>query len=165
MQTCPATVDTKVCCKCKEEKPREDFYSEPRVRDGLTARCKKCMKSDATDSYVQRADEVSKRNRQNYCSDKEWAKKIRLNYGLSVDDYYSILEFQGNKCAICGTASSGSSQHDRFVVDHCHATGKVRGLLCVTCNTALGLFYDSKVNLLSAISYLALPPTDQMNHG
>lgn len=61
-----------------------------------------------------------------------------------------MLTSQGGTCAIChGTATVG-----RLAVDHCHLTGKVRGLLCTNCNTALGKLKDSKELLLNAINYL-----------
>ena len=74
-------------------------------------------------------------------------------YGLTADDFTQMLEAQGGRCAICGTSEfqgQGKSAH----VDHDHITGKVRGLLCHHCNTALGAFGDSPEILLEAITYL-----------
>lgn len=69
-----------------------------------------------------------------------------------------LLEQQNGRCAICKTKdpSSRRKSSSYFCVDHCHFTGKVRGLLCSPCNSALGFFKDKKENLLEAISYLDL---------
>lgn len=64
-----------------------------------------------------------------------------------------LLEAQDNRCAICGTDEPGG-RGDGFVVDHCHSTGRIRGLLCSACNTGLGLFKDNAETLAKAIKYL-----------
>ena len=63
-----------------------------------------------------------------------------------------ILKKQNNSCAICGTKKPGG--HGTFVVDHCHKTSKIRGLLCNHCNTGLGKLGDNVENLQKAIRYL-----------
>lgn len=70
-------------------------------------------------------------------------------YGISIDDYESMLGSQGGKCAICLCIPSG-----KLHVDHCHSTGFVRGLLCEGCNHGLGKFKDSAESLARAIGYL-----------
>ena len=59
---------------------------------------------------------------------------------------------QNNCCAICG--KSQNNENRRFAIDHCHKTGKIRGLLCYTCNNGLGSFKDNVIFLLNAINYL-----------
>jgi hypothetical protein len=71
-------------------------------------------------------------------------------YGLSAEDYRQMLERQGGLCAICLQAPHGYALH----IDHCHATGRVRGLLCRKCNMAIGLFADNPDRLQRAIEYL-----------
>lgn len=86
-----------------------------------------------------------KRRRSSFAS-RMWTK-----YGLSVDQYDELLFLQDGKCAICRhTCRTGN----RLAVDHCHETGKVRGLLCLCCNTALGKFGDDPDKLEAAASYL-----------
>lgn len=80
-------------------------------------------------------------------------------YGITAEDYLNMLESQQGVCAICKQASParsrrGVSEDRRLSVDHCHETGKVRGLLCTKCNTGLGMFGDDTARLLSAIYYL-----------
>lgn len=76
-------------------------------------------------------------------------------YGITLNVYREILGAQGGGCAICGdVAPRGRGKHRLFVVDHCHTTGKVRGLLCAGCNTAIGLFGEDEQRMKSAIKYI-----------
>ncbi|UOF77962.1 recombination endonuclease viI [Caudoviricetes sp.] len=76
---------------------------------------------------------------------------LMRRYGLSVDDYNDMLMAQSGGCAICG---GQNIKGRRLAVDHDHATGKVRGLLCDKCNRGLGNFQDNIVYLKEAINYL-----------
>lgn len=64
-------------------------------------------------------------------------RSLRLNYNLTLEDFDALLEAQSGKCWICGVEHKEQSQK-RLHVDHCHKSGKVRGLLCMSCNTKLG---------------------------
>ena len=79
-------------------------------------------------------------------------------YGLTLESYTGLLESQGGVCAICGSPLKiRNTQTDRTLnthIDHCHTTGKVRGLLCGGCNLGLGHFQDSPERLAAAIAYL-----------
>jgi hypothetical protein len=75
------------------------------------------------------------------------------NYGLSVDEYAAILDSQSGGCGICGAKVPGGNSIFMHV-DHCHATGKIRGLLCTNCNRGLGYFQDDIEVLAAAIRYL-----------
>lgn len=79
--------------------------------------------------------------------------RLKFQYKLSLEDYKALLQNQDNKCAICN-CSSPTGRWDSFHVDHCHTTGKVRGLLCHHCNTGIGNLKDSIEILNKAISYL-----------
>jgi hypothetical protein len=65
-----------------------------------------------------------------------------------------MLEAQGGRCAICRSDKPGG--RGRFAVDHCHSSGRVRGLLCVACNAGLGQFRDDPDLLRAAVAYLAV---------
>ena len=85
-------------------------------------------------------------------------EKVRNNhlkrvYGITLDDYHRLLDDQNGCCAICGTDTPGG-RYSTFNVDHCHSTGKVRGLLCFACNSALGKFQDNPVLLETAKQYI-----------
>lgn len=76
-------------------------------------------------------------------------------YGLTRACYDVMLASQGGVCAICATETPGGRGKIRsFVVDHCHISGVVRGLLCHTCNTAIGLLKDDPKIVAKAVAYL-----------
>jgi transcription elongation factor Elf1 len=77
---------------------------------------------------------------------------IRNQYGITLKQYELMLDKQKFKCAICGKHDEVEGR--RLAIDHCHTTGKVRGLLCGKCNRGLGLFYDNEELLQNAIKYL-----------
>lgn len=79
------------------------------------------------------------------------AKTLR-KYGLTADDWFALLEVQENRCGICRADSAGGK--GLWHIDHCHETGRVRGLLCHQCNVGLGNFKDDPGLLRTAIAYL-----------
>lgn len=86
--------------------------------------------------------------------DKVRDSKLRERYGITLVDYQRMLEEQNSRCAICQSPDVNRKNSEHFLVDHCHVTGEVRGLLCYKCNIGLGAFSDSVENLNSAIDYL-----------
>lgn len=80
-------------------------------------------------------------------------KRVTMRYGITVEDYDRMLVVQGGKCALC-FAEPVDEPGKRLHVDHCHDTGKVRGLLCVACNTGMGKLRDNVEVLKRAIEYL-----------
>ena len=76
--------------------------------------------------------------------------RLKVRYGISLKEYWDLVSAQNGVCAVCKT--SGNKLH----IDHSHKTGKVRGLLCGSCNRGIGLFKDSKSLLSKAIEYLEL---------
>ena len=88
---------------------------------------------------------------------KAWQRKARLaSYGLTEADYDRMWQQQSGCCAICARelvrTGEGSCN-----IDHCHSTGRVRGLLCRACNRGLGMFGDSPERLKIALAYLRPP--------
>lgn len=85
-------------------------------------------------------------------------QNLRKSYGITLKQYEEMLKDQNNGCAICGnpeTATKRGSREERsLAIDHCHSTGKIRGLLCTGCNTAIGALQDSSELLWKAILYL-----------
>ena len=83
---------------------------------------------------------------------KKLMTQIQLHnkYGMSLEDYYLLLDKQERKCAICGKTDGKIN----LAIDHNHETGVVRGLLCRKCNTGLGFFLDSTNLLQKAKEYL-----------
>jgi hypothetical protein len=96
------------------------------------------------------------RDKANEAQRKSQRKNQLKQYGLTESDYSDILESQGGGCAIC--RRSPLPEEKSFAVDHCHATGKIRGILCGSCNRGLGLFRDDVFQLKEAIIYLECAP-------
>ena len=76
---------------------------------------------------------------------------LKYTFGISLEQYNEMLKKQGSVCAICKEKCKSGKN---LAVDHCHTTGKIRGLLCSNCNRGLGLFTDDKIKLSNAIIYL-----------
>jgi hypothetical protein len=74
-------------------------------------------------------------------------------YGLTEEGWAEILATQGGRCGICRTDVPGG-RGERWHIDHCHETNRVRGLLCHNCNVGLGNFRDSPSILAAALDYL-----------
>jgi len=85
-------------------------------------------------------------------------KKINHIYGLSKEEFIVLEEQHAGKCAICNKKETQIDFRTKKIrslaIDHCHTTGKVRGLLCKKCNTAIGLLEDSPSLLREALKYL-----------
>lgn len=82
---------------------------------------------------------------------REW--NLRTSYGIGIEDYDRMLTEQDGGCATCGKPEAESWRR-RLCVDHCHATGQVRGLLCANCNRAIGLASDDPELLDRMAAYL-----------
>jgi hypothetical protein len=80
---------------------------------------------------------------------------FKHNYGIGVTEYRRIAREQGQKCAICGT------KRRQLLVDHCHSSGRIRGLLCHACNQGLGNFKDNIAWLLKAIKFIVGSPRSE----
>ena len=146
-------MDNKVCIKCQQLLPLANFYKEPRVKSGHTGRCKLCTKSAANTYYSNNKENVLNRIHSSYCPAKARNDKLKRTYGLSSEDYETMLTNQKHRCLICGSTDSYHNS-GKFVVDHCHSTNQIRGLLCSHCNFGIGHFKDNSETLRSAASYL-----------
>ena len=89
------------------------------------------------------------RNRKETAYTKEYY--LKKHYGISQEEFDSMSLAQNHCCKICKWPAGENRALD---VDHCHLTGKIRGLLCNKCNRGLGLFKDNPSLLISAASYL-----------
>ena len=104
--------------------------------------------TDAICSILSCKNKVSGRG---YC---QRHNQLSKKYNLTAEAYEEILESQGSKCAICSRVNSMNKRTGSLFIDHDHATGEVRGLLCHWCNAGIGYFKDD-INLLdNAIDYL-----------
>lgn len=134
----------KLCSKCKEIKSLDCFSNSKSKKDGKHPLCKPC------DSYRKKQRRINHPH-------LEKDRKLLTNFGLTPEAYDMLLKKQRNCCAICGLSASEhyvSNKKVRLCVDHCHITGDIRGLLCYTCNRALGLLKDNTIVLSKAVKYL-----------
>ena len=145
MQMTTDATQLKRCTCCKQEKPLTAFAKSRQKKDGLQPFCKEC--SSAYVGEWQRT-EKGKLSRQQ--------AKLKLDFGLSFEEYQHLLASQNGGCAICGEQLNGKA----LDVDHDHVTGKVRGLLCNKHNQALGLFNDDPTLLEMARQYLLRHATE-----
>lgn len=101
---------------------------------------------------------VKKRREINPDYDKHHS--LKKQYNIGIEDYKIMLENQKGVCAICGEKEKSVAPTTKKIrqlnVDHCHSTGKIRGLLCSSCNNGLGRFNDSIKKLENAIEYLKI---------
>lgn len=151
-------MNDKACTRCGLTKPISSF---PVRKDRGTHRpaCKDCT----------RAKQIAwRRSRPNYEKDRYAASRVETRerhlvrkYGVDLAQYERMLTEQDGRCAICGCEES--TQHNGvFHVDHCHATGVVRGLLCRGCNHVLGHLKDDPNLLRNAIAYLRRPQIPEL---
>lgn len=152
-------IKTKTCSACKIEKPLGLFSAFASYADGYRGQCKVCRAAyQKRYKKTEAGSAVAKRAYANYAKKPLLRRNLDLlkNHRISLTDYARLLAIQGEKCAICETADPGWKKHDRnyFVVDHCHATGRLRGLLCVRCNLGLGMLGDTYETLKRATDYL-----------
>lgn len=109
---------------------------------------------DSKEKYLQSAAKYRHKN-----PDKLAEYKLQIRYGITPEQYTELFVSQGGCCAICGQPESATHNHSnnvqKLAVDHCHTTGKVRGLLCQDCNRGLGRFHDDVHRMQKAIEYLA----------
>ena len=145
------------CSACQRVKYLTDFYRDARGRSGRGYRCKDCVKTatsahNASDPERKRQrDAEYRRNQENRARTRQ--RRLRQKYGISADEYDRLLASQGGGCAICGGVETDSRSRE-LPVDHDHATGAVRGILCDPCNRVLGLFGDDPATVRRAVRYL-----------
>lgn len=162
-------------CSIHGEMNAGNAYSCKNPNGTIRLRCKKCCQDRRIKQYYlnqdanikksiewkkQNKDYIRQNARENYHKDihAKRAKEATRKKGIDVDRYNQMLKEQDNKCAICKQPETrkvkNSDEIARLCIDHCHATLKVRGLLCFHCNVGLGKFFDDTDKLSSAIDYL-----------
>lgn len=159
------------CPKCGEEKPETGFFKNRRKR-GITKWCKACnnvasrswriKNPEAFHAYQRRyyranAEKIKADGRAWYAANPEKARaqKRKLKFGISESDFQKMLSDQSGACQICRFVFVVGAGRELIPhVDHCHKTGKVRGLLCTSCNKMLGFAKENLVSLERAIEYL-----------
>src|SRR5271157_139850 len=164
----------KKCNKCGLLLSKENFRKNKLRKDGFFCWCKKCTKIYNEERYKNNEEISRERSRNYYKKNKEKKKKhnieyleknkekikeyakiyrgknskklkdlqLKYYYNISLEEWNNIFNEQEKKCAICGKISKDFKCS--FSVDHCHSTGKIRGLLCSSCNLNLGYYEKYK---------------------
>lgn len=123
----------KVCTDCKQLKSISFFFKEAGCADGYNSRCKEC-KTKATMRWREKNKDAYNAGMRDYAKKHRRRIHYQQAYGMTVEQYDIMLAAQGGVCAIGGESPSGKRP---LVIDHDHATGAVRQLLCYGCNRAL----------------------------
>lgn len=138
------------CNKCKESKPREEFYVLYAGHPGAQLRqpCKECIRSGKRRRYANSAGRGA---------DRSYEQLLKRDYGMTLDQYNQRVRQQVGRCAICRraeTAKSSGGKVKRLSVDHDHVTGAVRGLLCHRCNIVVWALEDNHVTIGAVSEYI-----------
>lgn len=145
------------CRDCHNLRQRENYTAGGEQRREY----QRDYRNTRRDHYVQLQRESYQRNRVKRCADnrakigfntrQSWLRRLK-KLGVTEDRYQKLFAAQDGRCAICSRREEG--KFAKLCADHCHESGKFRGLLCNRCNQALGLMGDSILALQAAIRYL-----------
>lgn len=167
--------DPKKCVTCGEFKPLSEFTFHNRKKGQHRNRCHECEKEgirqyhkspqgkekrkewvgenkERIEAYfdLYKKDPRYKENMKRYSR-----KSVLKTFGITHEDYDRMFREQKGVCAICGNNKpDASGRRKNLCVDHCHTTGRIRGLLCHSCNVTIGLMKESPLLLRKAAEYL-----------
>jgi hypothetical protein len=154
---------TKKCNKCQETKPLSEYFKSKESLDGHYSICKVCKqratlaaranKKDEYNAYMKKYRKEHPDTEANKSRDRR--KSLIRRYGITDVDYQNMLTRQGGKCALPSCGAVPVAGEHRFPVDHDHETGRVRGILCSSCNRSIAILDDSLL-LKDAIEYVGL---------
>lgn len=148
---------TKKCSTCKKRKLASKFSRRAASPDGIHVVCK-CCDNERSAKWKREHPEYNKEWLAAHPGYKEQLLKrdplryrrhhLEYAYGMSLEEFDAMFESQGKRCAVC------RRKDFQPVVDHNHKTGRVRGILCYPCNSALGFLGDSIKKVKVALEYL-----------
>lgn len=124
----------RICTSCDKRKPNEEFGSRATGRGGRQSRCKACVNNSQQAWRAANLDYARKMERE---YDRRVGRHTKRRYGLGREEWEAQVAAQGGRCAACGRLP-----RRRLVGDHCHKTGKFRGITCDNCNMSMGLAGD-----------------------
>ena len=146
----------KECTKCHISKDPNQFRKNDRLKSGLNSWCKNCENLATRSRYIPRGD--NKRGKgikppisktRDYIRNQSY----KSAYSITLEDYTNMYNEQEGKCKICSEERNAGGNKG-LVIDHCHKTGKVRGLLCPSCNSAIGKLKEDPEIFKLAMNYL-----------
>jgi len=172
-------IKMKSCVKCEKSKPLSDFHRDKHAPDGHTYKCGECLNEIGKERHKSDPERTKARNKKSMeriYSDpvahaKHKAMKTAWNhtpkyydmyykkrFGISFADVNSMLANQNGLCANLGCSRPIAilpvGEQVKAVVDHCHATGEVRSMMCVRCNTTLGHVENDRAVVMGLMDYL-----------
>lgn len=169
----PIAPALKRCTRCRVEKPLAEYNKSKNAKDGLQHRCRDCGRALCREWYSQNAETERYKSRRRMRirgpKDRErnrlWAlanpeqaryhsrkKLLRNKYNMTIEEHDAMFAAQGFVCGACGSPDPNSQKG--WSTDHCHATGKVRGIVCHHCNIGIGHAKDSIDTIKAWIAYL-----------
>jgi hypothetical protein len=149
------------CTKCKITKDESLFYKDKSKPNNLHTNCKLChssrnkLKRKTNLAWREMQLQKSKEYRNKYPDKNRNSIRnatLKAKYGITSKEYDDLFALQGYKCAVCGCTKNNG--YGKMPVDHCHTTGKVRAILCQSCNVTLGKVGEKEEILLALINYL-----------
>lgn len=155
----------KRCVRCKEVRDLAMFSYCGRSANKLSYECRVCHRERHVIYYTRNKEKIREmaktpeyRAKQKAYADKPESRRVNYNrhlkrkFGITIDKYELMFCRQNGACAICGKQNLDGK---RLCVDHCHSTGRVRGLLCDVCNTTIGKIGESLDTINSMYDYIA----------
>ena len=144
--------DKKKCLRCKQILPIEEFRIRTRATPKPRSICRSCESKESSERAKRNREAINEKKREWYANNpnkiREMTIRAKCNkLGFDPEPIIEKLKTQ-TTCEICG-----STEH-KLNIDHCHLTGKFRGLLCVNCNTALSKSFGDLETLKAAVRYL-----------
>jgi len=138
---------TKVCTMCKMEKPLSEYRSRGgSLKHLIKSRCNECLYKE----HKRWTEENPEKIREYRAKDPYTFKKRCARHGITPEEFWAMYEEQDGTCPVCDKAINAEGS----AIDHNHETGEVRGILCKSCNRALGLLGDSPETMARAEEYL-----------
>lgn len=175
----------KLCKRCGQIKPISDFSKDSSTKTGIRSWCRICCnircrkwekankelrKEYSLKSYYRNRDKRLAQKKESYNYEKQSATNRQRLYGLLPEQYERMVQNQNDLCAICHESNITRRGKAPLFVDHDHATGSVRELLCHFCNAGIGYFKEDVSLMMAAIEYIkkhkavlnSLPDTDKL---
>jgi hypothetical protein len=161
-------MSSKHCKKCAEFKPFTAFRVGRNV-------CMACLAADSRRYYANNRERCLENRRKcrvksggkYLATERRWRANnpdkvkmmdrkhlLKRHYGLSIEQYEAMLLSNEGRCEICRVPFDAARASTKCCVDHCHSSGRVRGLICSDCNVGLGFFKDDPQRLIDAVTYL-----------
>lgn len=145
--------NSKVCNRCSVLKPYEEFYKDKNHSTGRYSFCKTCKNARTGEWRVEKR-EIYNASMRAYNKKHHRRIHYKRSYGITPEQYNEMLKAQNGVCAICKKPAASLGVGKRpFVVDHCHHTDRIRGILCYGCNRAIVIMENPELYRI-ALAYL-----------